>query len=450
MSGSRLPRGLVPLAVVSGVVLLVTWGLAQGLWLTNVHNGLLALAFTLVGAYVLQHRQSHPEGALLLGTGAVHAVMFWGRQVGHAGDADSAGVQLAAWLGVWPIATSIALVTLAVVCFPDGRLPSARWRPVVVVVVLLAAVCSGLSLLWPVEYAAAGLRAPHPFAADAPGAVASSWSAIAHPAYAAFQVLWPVALWARWRGATGWVRRQLSWLLLAAAVAALVLAIGLVGWRTPTPGLLAATLVPVVAGLAVVHGQHAAAYAALTWMSRRGPAADDLAGDLTRAASEALAAPAVLRLGSEEVLQAVGVWPPATEDPAPLAVADLPRASRRLDLDEHRVGALTVERDDLTAAESRILDDLSAQAALVLQHLTLGELVEQERLAGHLDGLTPREQDVLELMAEGLSNAAICERLHLSVKTVEPVVGSVFAKLQLHQQPDTNRRVLAVLAYLRT
>ena len=53
-------------------------------------------------------------------------------------------------------------------------------------------------------------------------------------------------------------------------------------------------------------------------------------------------------------------------------------------------------------------------------------------------------------MAEGLSNAAICERLHLSVKTVEPVVGSVFAKLSLHQQPDTNRRVLAVLAYLRS
>ncbi|RYB95761.1 hypothetical protein EUA93_05195 [Nocardioides oleivorans] len=53
-------------------------------------------------------------------------------------------------------------------------------------------------------------------------------------------------------------------------------------------------------------------------------------------------------------------------------------------------------------------------------------------------------------MAEGLSNAAICERLHLSVKTVEPAVGSVFAKLRLQQQPDTNRRVLAVLAHLRS
>ncbi len=452
MSGSaRLPRGLAPLAVVSGVVLLVTWGLAQGVWLTNLHNGLLALAFTLVGAYVLQQRRGHPEGLLLLGTGAVHAVMFWGRQVGHAGAPDSAGVQWAGWLGVWPIATSIALVTLAVVCFPDGRLPSPRWRPVVAVVVLLAAVCSTLSLLWPVEYAAGGLSVPHPFGGAAPDGVTTLWSAVAHPSYAACQLLWPVALWARWRNATGWVRRQLAWLLLAAALAVLVLVIGLAGWGTPTPGLLAATLVPVVAGLAVVHGQHAAAYAALTWMSRRGPAADDLAGDLTRATSEALGAPATLWLGSAEVLQPVGVWPPATTDPPSLAVTELPPAARRLDLDEHRVGALSVDRASaLSAAEVRLLDDLAAHAALVLQHLTLGEIVERERRAGHLDGLTPREQDVLELMAEGLSNAAICERLHLSVKTVEPVVGAVFAKLRLHQQPDTNRRVLAVLAFLRT
>jgi DNA-binding NarL/FixJ family response regulator len=52
-------------------------------------------------------------------------------------------------------------------------------------------------------------------------------------------------------------------------------------------------------------------------------------------------------------------------------------------------------------------------------------------------------------MAEGRSNQAICERLYLSPKTVEACVRNVFAKLDLHQAPDTNRRVLAVLAYLR-
>ncbi|MBL0746314.1 hypothetical protein JI751_01710 [Nocardioides sp. G10] len=186
-------------------------------------------------------------------------------------------------------------------------------------------------------------------------------------------------------------------------------------------------------------------------MSRRGPAADDLPTDLARATSEALGAPATLWLGSAAELRPVGVHPPRADDPAPVATADLgARVHRRVDLDGERVGALTVDRAEVSPAEGRILDDLAAQAALVLQHLTLGELVERERRAGHLEALTPREREVLELMAEGLSNAAICERLHLSVKTVEPAVGSVFAKLRLHQQPDTNRRVLAVLAYLRS
>lgn len=52
-------------------------------------------------------------------------------------------------------------------------------------------------------------------------------------------------------------------------------------------------------------------------------------------------------------------------------------------------------------------------------------------------------------MARGLSNAAICAELHLSIKTVEPVVSTVFTKLGLHADAGSNRRVLAVLAYLR-
>jgi DNA-binding NarL/FixJ family response regulator len=52
-------------------------------------------------------------------------------------------------------------------------------------------------------------------------------------------------------------------------------------------------------------------------------------------------------------------------------------------------------------------------------------------------------------MAEGRSNQAICERLFLSPKTVEAYVHNVFTKLDLHPGADVNRRVLAVLAYLR-
>ena len=85
-TGSRGVRGLVPLLVVSGVVVLVAFGQARGLWLSNLHNGLLALAFAFVGAYVLFQRPGHREGVLFLATGVVEAVMFFGRQIGHCAD----------------------------------------------------------------------------------------------------------------------------------------------------------------------------------------------------------------------------------------------------------------------------------------------------------------------------------------------------------------------------
>jgi DNA-binding NarL/FixJ family response regulator len=66
-----------------------------------------------------------------------------------------------------------------------------------------------------------------------------------------------------------------------------------------------------------------------------------------------------------------------------------------------------------------------------------------------LDGLTPRELEVLGLMAEGCSNQAICERLVLSPKTVEAHIRSVLTKLDLPPAAGEHRRVLAVLTYLR-
>jgi DNA-binding NarL/FixJ family response regulator len=64
------------------------------------------------------------------------------------------------------------------------------------------------------------------------------------------------------------------------------------------------------------------------------------------------------------------------------------------------------------------------------------------------DDLTEREMEVLALMAEGRSNQAICDRLHVSAKTVEGYVSSIFSKLGLEMAPDDHRRVLAVVAYL--
>jgi DNA-binding NarL/FixJ family response regulator len=66
-----------------------------------------------------------------------------------------------------------------------------------------------------------------------------------------------------------------------------------------------------------------------------------------------------------------------------------------------------------------------------------------------LAGLTAREHEVLELLAQGTSNRAIAQRLHLSEKTVEGHVAGTFDKLGLAPQPHQNRRVLAVLQYLQ-
>ena len=65
-----------------------------------------------------------------------------------------------------------------------------------------------------------------------------------------------------------------------------------------------------------------------------------------------------------------------------------------------------------------------------------------------VDALSERERDVLGLMAEGRSNSAIADRLVVSLKTVESHIASIFTKLDLHNEPDDHRRVLAVLAAL--
>jgi DNA-binding NarL/FixJ family response regulator len=80
----------------------------------------------------------------------------------------------------------------------------------------------------------------------------------------------------------------------------------------------------------------------------------------------------------------------------------------------------------------------------------VGQLIGRRRKRDPLEELTKREREVLELMAEGLSNQGICRKLFLSPKTVETHVHSIFGKLGLPQEPDEHRRVLAVLAFLRS
>ena len=78
------------------------------------------------------------------------------------------------------------------------------------------------------------------------------------------------------------------------------------------------------------------------------------------------------------------------------------------------------------------------------------ELVAARRVDDPLDELTPREREVLALMAEGRSNAGIARRLWVTGGTVEKHVHSILAKLRLPETDDDHRRVLAVVTFLES
>ena len=90
-----------------------------------------------------------------------------------------------------------------------------------------------------------------------------------------------------------------------------------------------------------------------------------------------------------------------------------------------------------------------AEGGSVLDPDVVARLVGRKRPASPMDGLTPRERQVMALIAEGRSNAGIASELVVTVAAVERHVTSIFDKLGLHQSREGHRRVLAVLKYLQ-
>ena len=107
---------------------------------------------------------------------------------------------------------------------------------------------------------------------------------------------------------------------------------------------------------------------------------------------------------------------------------------------KHRLGDLAT----LTDAVRRVARGGSALDADVVQ-----QMVGRRRVDDPLDTLTPKEREVLSLMAEGLSNQGIADRLVVTAAAVERHVTAIFSKLGLHHSGQDHRRVLAVLEYLR-
>ena len=91
-----------------------------------------------------------------------------------------------------------------------------------------------------------------------------------------------------------------------------------------------------------------------------------------------------------------------------------------------------------------------ANGGLALDPEVVSRLLGRSRREDPLESLTPREREVLELMAQGRSNAAIAEALVVTERAVEKHVTSIFGKLDLVPAPEDHRRVLAVLTFLRS
>jgi DNA-binding NarL/FixJ family response regulator len=112
------------------------------------------------------------------------------------------------------------------------------------------------------------------------------------------------------------------------------------------------------------------------------------------------------------------------------------------------VGYLLKDRvsdvEEFAAAVRRVGEGGSALDAAIVSRL-----VGRQRRDNPIDTLTPREREVLTLMAEGLSNAAIAARLFVTERAVEKHVTSIFSKLRLGADAESHRRVLAVLAFLQ-
>jgi DNA-binding NarL/FixJ family response regulator len=114
-----------------------------------------------------------------------------------------------------------------------------------------------------------------------------------------------------------------------------------------------------------------------------------------------------------------------------------------------RVGYLLKER---LADVAVLMDALRriTEGECVVDPTIVARLVRRPRDPGPLDELSEREREVLGLMAEGRSNQAISRALSVSPKTVETHIRQILLKLDVHESPDDHRRVLAVLAYLRS
>jgi DNA-binding NarL/FixJ family response regulator len=138
-------------------------------------------------------------------------------------------------------------------------------------------------------------------------------------------------------------------------------------------------------------------------------------------------------------------------DVAVLVLSQYLEPSYAMRLLEHHPEGVGYLLKDRVFAVAVLVDALHrvCDGETVVDPTIVARLFGRRRTNDPLARLSPRESEVLALVAEGLSNRAIAERIHIAERTVEAHVTQIFLKLDVGASPESHRRVLAVLAFLR-
>jgi hypothetical protein len=227
----------------------------------------IVLAFPIVGLVIAWKRPTNPVGWLFLVTGLMMALnIFSAEYSGRVAFADASlpGAPLLAWAeSMWLLGPLVAL-PLAIVLFPDGRLPSSRWRPALTVAVSLALIVTAMAALSPGDLVGYEGRIVNPL--GAPGEVGrlAAWAAEVGTILQLLPSLIAIAaIGVRLRRAGGAERQQLKWLLYPLALFVTMISIGIAVASTQpaladdvvwmfTVALLALAAVPIAAGIAIL------------------------------------------------------------------------------------------------------------------------------------------------------------------------------------------------------
>ena len=215
----------------------------------------VALAFAVVGSAVLSGRPRHRVGVLFVGTGVAVALLTTAEQLALAALSWSWSEEVIAWiawLAVWPIELTVGLVVAAFLLFPDGRLPSPRWRPALLVLVSCTSFGAALSALSAVNFDTRRWEVRPPVQL-LPVESASELFAVYQAASLVLMAFAALSLVQRWRSGDDVLRRQVAWVAAGAVVTVVaVLFTFPLGVEPSTATRLLLPCIPLAAGVAML------------------------------------------------------------------------------------------------------------------------------------------------------------------------------------------------------